>query len=150
MTLAGLDQRATVAACAPACTMQRPLSCVLGDLTFVLLRSMFMRAVVPLPLVEAVAFSGLFWHLDLKCSAITANFFRIPQISNVYMRAYIRACWYANLMHYLQHTKDKASGSSTVPVIANSTLANQIHTATQHPTFTTVSLPYACACLVKL
>ena len=53
-------------------------------------------------------------------------------------------------MHYLQDTKDKASGSSTVPVIANSTLINQIHTAARHPTFTIVSLPYACACLVKL
>ena len=53
-------------------------------------------------------------------------------------------------MHYLQDTRDKASGSSTVPVIANSTLANQIHTAARHQTFTLVSLPYACACLVKL
>ncbi len=48
-------------------------------------------------------------------------------------------------MHDLQDTKDKASGSSIAPVIANSTPANQIHIAARHPTFITVSLPYAYA-----
>ena len=58
----------------------------------------------------------------------------------------IYVCWYANLVHYSQDTKDKASSSSAAPVIANCTPANQLHVAAQHATFTTVSLPCACAC----
>ncbi len=58
MRLAGLHMRAIVAACAQACDIQRPPLCMLGNLTFVLLRRMFMEALVPLPLVEAVA---IFW-----------------------------------------------------------------------------------------